>query len=40
MKNLGLSLSDRGLKKEHHKNMIDTVQNRLPGWQANNLSIA
>jgi hypothetical protein len=37
---LGLSLSDKGLKNEHYKFVIDKIQNRLPGWQANILRIA
>jgi hypothetical protein len=40
MKYRGLPLSNRELRKEHYKTMIDRVQNRLPGWQVSNLSVA
>jgi hypothetical protein len=39
IKYLGLQLSDRALKKDDYRYMIDKIQNQLPGWQASKLSI-
>jgi hypothetical protein len=40
MKYLGLPLSDKRVPKQHYKLLIDDIQDALPGWKANNLSIA
>jgi hypothetical protein len=40
LKYLGLSLSDKGISRQYYKQLIDGIQDALPGWQAEHLSIA